>query len=330
MINTSTPETSKLLYGVPQGSCAGPVIFTLYIAALNKIVEKYSPTLYGYADDHKLAVAFKAGNSDQESAIVCDLESCLDDIGTWMAQNKLKMNNSKTEIIVYGNKQQLSKVRTSKMNICGSVVECVDTVRDLGVWMQSSLTFDTHIKKKSQIANYQLHNLKTIRPFLSKQSTEILVHGLVHSHLDFCNALFIEQPAYQIDKLQKIQNRAARIVTMSRYDQPAMPLLQSLHWLPVRFRVRNKIISLVFQCINNTAPLYLRHLLAMDSSAVYSLRNKGGLVLKIPKYRTKRAERSFSVAGPRFWNALPMELRAITGQDHFRKALKTHLFKQAF
>ena len=331
VVNNEYSRTSELKYGVPQGSCAGPVIFTLYIAALSKVVAKFSPSLYGYADDHKLAITFKAGNSEQENTTIDNLESCLSEVGKWMAQNKLKMNNSKTEIIIYGNKQQLSKVNINSLNVCGSVVKCADSVRDLGVWMQSSLNFDLHIQKKCKLANHQLHNLKSIRRFLSNKSTETLVHGLIHSHLDFCNSLFIEQPAYQVEKLQKIQNRAARIVTKARYDHPAKPLLKQLHWLPVEYRIQYKVILLVHKCLHDIAPSYLRSLLVEKKSThSYSLRQKAEILLVVPKCKTRKAERAFSVAGPRLWNALPAELRGLREETSFRRALKTHLFKEAF
>jgi hypothetical protein len=79
----------------------------------------------------------------------------------------------------------------------------------------------------------QLRNLKAIRKHLTQKSAEILVHVLIHSHLDFCNGLFADIPAYQLDKLQRVQNYAARIVTGAAYYQSSAEILKSLHWLPI-------------------------------------------------------------------------------------------------
>jgi hypothetical protein len=328
-INDKFSSPVNLKFGVPQGSCAGPVIFTLYIAALKQIVEKYSPTLYGYADDHKLALTFHAGNTNSETKTKFEIEDCLRSVGTWMTENKLKMNNSKTEIIVYGTKQQVTKVKLSNITVNGAVVNCVNSVRDLGVWMENSLGFNLHIQKKSKIANHQLHNLRNIRSYLTPKSTEILVHGLVHSHIDFCNGLFPELPSYQLDKFQKIQNRAARLVFNSKYDAPASPLLEQLHWLPVKARIIFKILCLVFKCLNGNAPQYLKSLLEIDRPR-YNTRNTQGIILKLPKTRIKLTERSFHVAGPKYWNSLPLQIRMLDNEGQFRKSVKTHLFRQFY
>ena len=100
-------------------------------------------------------------------------------------------------------KQQFAKVNISNLNVGG--VKCVDHVRDLSVLMENNLSFDRHIRQKCHIAHVQLRNLKGIQKHLSKKSTEILVHGLIHSHIDFCNGLFCDIPAYQIDRHQKVQ-----------------------------------------------------------------------------------------------------------------------------
>ena len=145
VIENSFSDTEHLKFGVPQGSCAGPVIFTMYIAALKNIGQKYNLELYGYADDHKTAFRIQAGDAQSETIVIKQLSECLQDIILWMNQKKLKMNNSKTEIILYGTKQQLAKVNISSVNVGGIDVKCVDHVRDLGVLMENNLSFDRHI-----------------------------------------------------------------------------------------------------------------------------------------------------------------------------------------
>ena len=301
----------------------------MYIAGLSKIVSKYSAKLYGYADDHKLSWAFTAGDEQSQASIISELEACLNEVSTWMATNKLKMNDDKTEIIIYGTKKQLSKVNVQSLRVGGAQVSCVDHVRDLGVWMENTLNLDLHIRKICQRAHHQLRNLHNIRNNLSEQSTKILMHGLVLSHLDFCNGLYAEIPAYQLKRLQKLQHRAARIVTRASYDQPIKPILKSLHWLPVEARVKFKILVTVYKCLNGTAPVYLQNMLTVEQSP-YSLRSSQGVMLKIPRVRTKLAEKSFSSVGPRWWNVLPVNLKTVTKETVFRQHLKTHLFLEYY
>jgi len=88
----STSKSEPLRFGVPLGSCAGPVIFTLHISALKKVVQRYPAHTYGYADDHKLALSFCAGNPHNVSEMLTQLDNCLSDAINWKTTYKLKMN----------------------------------------------------------------------------------------------------------------------------------------------------------------------------------------------------------------------------------------------
>ena len=329
IIDNSFSDTEHLKFGVPQGSCAGPVIFTMYIAALKNIGKKYNLELYGYADDHKIAFRIQVGDLENEATVIKQLDECLLDIMHWMNQKKLKMNNSKTEIILYGTKQQLSKVNISSVNVGGIEVKCVDHVRDLGVLMENNLSFDRHIRKKCQTSHIQLRNLKRIRKHLSYKSTEILVHGLVHSHIDFCNGLFTDIPAYQIDRLQKVQNQAARIVANSSTYRPSVEILKSLHWLPVKARIMFKILVTVFRVVQGTAPIYLSSMFKR-AQGHYRLRSSNEIRFTVPRTRTRAADRSIAVVGPKWWNALPNDIKTCTNETSFRSKLKTHLFEKFY
>ena len=149
-------------------------------------------------------------------------------------------------------------------------MKCVSSVRDLGVFMENNLSFDLHIRKKCKIASNHLHNIRFARNHLSQEATETLVQGLIHSYLDFCNSLFANIPDYQINRLQTIQNRAARLVANAPYDHPSTPILKSLHWLPVRARIQFKILVTVFKCLNGTAPAYLKELISIQNHSYYS------------------------------------------------------------
>jgi hypothetical protein len=124
------------------------------------------------------------------------------------------------------------------------------------VYATNTLNFDHHNQKKCQIAHVQLRNLKQIRRHLTQKSTALLVQRLVHSHIDICNGLFADIPSYQIDKLQRVQNHAARLVTNALFDQTSTDLLKQLHWLPMRARNMFKIIVTVFRIVHDTAPNY--------------------------------------------------------------------------
>jgi hypothetical protein len=140
---------------------------------------------------------------------------------------------------------------------------------------------------------------------------------------------FVDIPNYQIDRLQRVQNRAARIVTNASFDQSSKDILKSLHWLPVRARIMFKILVMVFRVIHGTAPVYLQQLFTRNQSR-YRLRSTDEINLNIPRTRTRMADRSIAITGPKWWNSLPNHLKCIQKEDQFRCKLKTHLFNVFF
>ena len=130
-------------------------------------------------------------------------------------------------------------------------------------------------------------------------------------------------------KLQRIQNRLARVVTKSPRFTRSIPLLRSLHWLPINFRCQYKICLLAYKALNEGYPAYLHDLL-VPATAVRTLRSGGGVKLKVPKTRTKTGSRAFRVSGPVLWNSLPSSVTSAGSIAIFRKRLKTHFFDMAF
>src|SRR6266567_54726 len=107
-----------------------------------------------------------------------------------------------------------------------------------------------------------VHDIRRIRPSLTLNSATTLANSLVHSHLDYCNSLLFGLPKYAIQRLQKVQNCLCRVVTNAAYDTPATPILQSLHWLPISFRINNKICLLTHRILEIGQPSYLASLLS--------------------------------------------------------------------
>jgi len=253
--------------GCPQGSCLGPICFTLYVSTLNKIISKHIPSCLGYADDHQLMYAFSPVTGQSQIDAISVMENCLIDIKHWMVNNKLKMNDSKTQLIFIGTRPQLNKLNlcTKSLHIDGCEIKSVDSVQNLGVCFDSNLTLESHINMKCKKANFQLYNLRKIKPYLSKHSLEVLVHSLVQSNIDYCNSLFTGISKVIINKLQKIQNSAARLITgVSKYEHIS-PTLYKLHWLPIDSRIKFKVLTIVYKALHNQAPNYILSMLTIKS-----------------------------------------------------------------
>ena len=127
ILNGMQSNTFHLPFGVPQGLCLGPVLFTQYASSLFSIFNKHSVCAHAYADDHQLYTDFSP-NQDSLNEAVTHMESCLQDVKSWMISNKLKMNDSKTECIVIGSNQQLAKINLTSISVGKHRITVLDDI----------------------------------------------------------------------------------------------------------------------------------------------------------------------------------------------------------
>ena len=315
LIKQQMSDCFELSSGVPQGSCLGPVLFLIYASGLFKVAAKHLTNIHTYADDTQLYLSFKP--TSQQNA-VNTIEQCITDVRTWLVSNRLLINDSKTEFLIIGSRQQLAKINVESVTVGDAMIKPVTSVRNLGSWFDQHMTMNDHIGKVCSKAFYSLYNLRQIRKFLDDDTCKILVHALVTCHLDYCNALLYDIPQYQLQRLQKVLNAAARLVCRLPKYCHITPVLKDLHWLPVRYRIIFKIILLVFKTLHGLAPIYLKELIHVKPEGHYRLRKSEQLLVPITKCKTF-GDRAFSKSGPVLWNSLPKHLTEITDIENFKK-----------
>ena len=195
----------------------------------------------------------------------------------------LKMNTDKTEFILFGSQQYLHKCSTKNINVCGNLVKCSNKIRLLGRWLDRSLTFKHQIIIKCHTAMFNFQKIRHIKQVLTMDACWTLIFGLVTSHLDYANALYIGLLDCDIAKFQHVQNAAAKLVlNKTKYDS-ATEAPKELHWLPIRFRVIHKLLRLVHKSLKWNAPKHLQDLLHKHQPARDGLRsgNEPGIALTV-------------------------------------------------
>ena len=169
--------------------------------------------------------------------------------------NKLQLNEGKTEALLLVSpklKHHLpQQVSVSVGNISTVISDCV---RTLGVEIDASLSMSGQVTALCKSLNFHLYNISRVRNMLTKDACSHAIRSLVLSRLDYSNSLLINVSKMDIGRLQRIQNRAARIVLRARKHDRATPLLKELHWLPVERRISYKVALIVYKCMHKIAP----------------------------------------------------------------------------
>ncbi len=179
-------------------------------------------------------------------------------------------------------------------------------------------------------AYFHLRNINRLCPFLSTNNTEVLAHALVTTRIDNCNALYTGLPSKLLHKLHLVQNSAARVLSRTPSTEHISPVLQQLHWLPVKYRVEFKILLLTYKALHNLAPQYLNQLLHVYTPS-RALRSSSSIYLVVPRIRlSTMGARYFRYAALRLWNSRPHDIRNSDCLLTFKTRLKTYVFIQAF
>ena len=212
-----------------------PVLFVLYTSPFSDIIANHSVNHQLFADDTQLQ---KSTPPNDVQSLTHDLQSCTDDIKAWMCNNQLKLNEDKTEAILFSTPSLSSchclpssvTVGTHKIMFSDKVR---NKVRNLGFILDSNLTMKQHVIKTCQTAYYELKRISSIRMYLTEDAAKQLVISCVLSRLGYCNSLLMGTPNSVIQPMQKVQNTAARHILRAPRHQNCTPLLQQLHWLPI-------------------------------------------------------------------------------------------------
>ena len=176
---------------VPQGSCLGLFLYLAYTGTLEDILEPSEGDLTGFADDHALHKSFNPSVHGNQEDTIESLRNSLLKIKKWMDSCKLAMNTAKTELVIFSARAQLAKTNISSIDVAGDVVDRSMGVKYLGVHLNEQLKLDKHITEKWKKATYNLYNIRKIRNSLTISACKTLVQGLVLSHLDYANTIFI-------------------------------------------------------------------------------------------------------------------------------------------
>ena len=242
---------------MPQGSCLGPLLFLVYINDLPRAVKNSVTSMY--ADDTSLC--FKSKDLSRLNEALNEELSRLD---AWLSSNKLSLNVTKTQSMLVSTKAKRKDLdtynQTLQVKINGTELEVVSKIKYLGVLLDNSLAWKDQVRAVSLKVSRGLGILKHAKKFLPFSALTSLYTSIVEPHFRYCCSVWGCAGTTKINRLQKFQNRAARIVTNSSFDTPSNQLTDNLGWKTINELIDNESKTMVFKSLNELAPPYLRSL----------------------------------------------------------------------
>ena len=326
-VTSSKPCT--VLYGVPQGSVLGPLLFLLYTADVLQLVKDRGLLPHAYADDTQILGVCRPTETEVLQRRVSD---CLDAVSSWMAANRLQLNHEKTEALWCSSERRQHQIPTTPVRVGCTSVQPVTAARNLGVYLDGDVSMRTHVTSTVRACFAILRQIRSIRHSLPRPAMLTMLRSLVINKLDSCGSVMAGAPDVLLHRLQSVLNAAVRLVFSARKFDHTTPLLRELHWLKVPERVKFRLCVLTYRCLNGTAPHYLAETIhPVSSRGSRHLRSAYTSTLLVPSTRRSTlGDRSFPVAAARAWNALPRHVRNAASLPAFRRELKSVLFRSSF
>ena len=207
IIEYSVLVDQELDFGVPQGSVLGPRIYCMYTKPVSDIIQRHGLSHHSYADDTQWHMTMEHSNNDWRDDLA-RIELCVSEIREWMNPNMLKLNDDKTELIVFTSKYKQDIYNDLNITIGDTVVDCSSQVKDLGVIFDRLLSLRQHVSYTSKTCRFHLRNISRIRKYIPQDTSVVLLKSL-----DYYDGLLYGLSKCTVSGLHAVQNSAARIVT---------------------------------------------------------------------------------------------------------------------
>ena len=235
--------------GVPQGSILGPLLFSIYTNELPSIPHPSSSQCY--VDDTKRILNFNL--QDQANAIA-KLNEDLCRFSNWTFGNQLLLNPNKSKLIIFGSRAMVGKVKDFRLTLLGKEIVPTAFAKDLGVILDSCLTYNDHIASTVSSCMARLGQINRVKHAIDTTTLIIMINALVFSKLYYCCNVWSNTSEHNLNRIQGVQNFAAPIVSGSKKYDHLSPILKDLRWLPERQQLYFRHAIMAFKCMTGCAP----------------------------------------------------------------------------
>ena len=304
--------------GVFQGSALGPLLFSVFANDLSLYAA--DAKVLQYADDTQVLVS---GKKSELPALISSMENSLASLAQWFCANALKVNANKTQLIVFGNRQNLRNLPNFQVTFRDTNLVPCNEVKNLGIIFDKNLTWDSHVGAVSRRCTGTLLGLSHVRHLVPHGVITSLVTALVLSQVRYCISVYGNGSKKNMAKIQKVLNFAAKVIFGRKKFDHVTDLRERLGWLEAQQLADYSALCLTHKVLRSGEPDSLATVLRVNSDVRQRTTRQDGL-LHVPRSRTETGRRRYCSRAPALLNQLSSDLVALSGQG-FQRALKRQM-----
>ena len=304
--------------GVFQGSALGPLLFTIFSNDL--ALHADDACVFQYADDTQLLVS---GPKNNVSGLISRMEASLEALNKWFHSNALKVNASKTQLMIFGSRQNLKHLPPVVVSFRDAELEPCAQAGNLGVVFDSCLTWEAHASELSRRCMGLLIGLSHVRHCLPDGVIKTIVTSLVISRVNYCLSVYGNGTKKNLNRLQKILNFATRVIFGRRKFDHVTDLREKLNWMPPEYMYKLQTMATARKAIHYGEPVALASMFARNRDSSTRDRNtRQDNLLQLQRPRLETGKRRFSYRAAALLNDLPPELSQLP-PSKFARAVKS-------
>ena len=313
----------EIRFGVPQGSILGPILFIILINDILQFI--HNCLLVGYADDTQMLLE---GDPDNLEDLISRGKNVFIQAKTYFNSNGLLLNENKTQFIFFGSRQYLSRIpKDIEIQFGNVTIKQSFKVKNLGIYMDSYLTFHHHIDELIKKTTGTLIFLNRVWDRFQPECRVMAVQALILSVLNYCLPVWGSTNKTQMNRVQKLLNFAARIaIGGAKKHDHVSPIFEKLKWLKMLPKFIYDICLLVFKSKSNILPEWLFPLPTISENRDNLVRTRHQNNLFHPRTTTDTGARNLNVIGPKLWNQLPHDISNCQSFSLFNIRLFQYLF----